>query len=154
MTVNPAKAAGHAEHEGRTYYFCGRSCLERFKADPTKYVGQPQASAPHVVADAVPARVELETHARGVEYTCPMHPEIIRDRPGACPICGMALEPRTVSAEEGPHPELGDMTRRFWAAPGLSLPVFLIAMSEMLPGRPLHFLDMRLLNAVQLVLAT
>jgi len=87
-------------------------------------------------------------------YTCPMHPEIVRDRPGTCPICGMALEPRTVSAEEGPSPELVDMTRRFWIAAVLALPVFLLAMSDLLPGKPLHFLDMRLLNWVQLVLAT
>ncbi|MCI0464159.1 MAG: copper-translocating P-type ATPase [Gemmataceae bacterium] len=89
-----------------------------------------------------------------VEYTCPMHPQIVRDEPGSCPICGMALEPRTVTVEEGPNLELVDMTRRFWVGAALSLPVFLIAMSEMLPGRPLHFLDMRVLNWVQLVLAT
>jgi Cu+-exporting ATPase len=92
--------------------------------------------------------------ATKVEYTCPMHPEIVRDQPGNCPICGMALEPRTVTAEEGPSPELVDMTRRFWIAAALSLPVFLLAMSDLLPGKPLHFLDMRLLNWVQLVLAT
>jgi Cu+-exporting ATPase len=89
-----------------------------------------------------------------VEYTCPMHPEIVRDEPGNCPICGMALEPRTVAVEEGPSPELVDMTRRFWIAAVLALPVFLVAMSDLLPGEPLHFLDMRLLNWAQLVLAT
>jgi Cu+-exporting ATPase len=89
-----------------------------------------------------------------VEYTCPMHPQIVRDAPGNCPICGMALEPRTVTAEEGPNPEEVDMRRRFWVGAVLSLPVFLLAMSDMLPGRPLHFLDMRLLNWVQLLLAT
>jgi Cu+-exporting ATPase len=89
-----------------------------------------------------------------VEYTCRMHPQIVRDEPGNCPICGMALEPRTVTGEEGPSPELVDMTRRFWIAAVLALPVFLVAMSDLLPGRPLHFLEMRLLNWVQLVLAT
>jgi Cu+-exporting ATPase len=89
-----------------------------------------------------------------VEYTCPMHPQIVRDAPGNCPICGMALEPRTVTGGEVPSPELVDMTRRFWIAALLALPVFLVAMSDLLPGRPLHFLDMRLLNWVQLVLAT
>jgi Cu+-exporting ATPase len=89
-----------------------------------------------------------------VEYTCPMHPQIVRDQPDICPICGMALEPRTVTLEEGPNPELVDMTRRFWVAAVLSLPVFLLAMSDLLPGKSLHFLDMRVLNWVQLALAT
>jgi Cu+-exporting ATPase len=83
-----------------------------------------------------------------------MHPQIVRDAPGSCPICGMALEPRTVTLEEGPSPELVDMTRRFWIATVLAFPVFLVAMSDLLPGQPLHFLDMRLLNWVQLALAT
>jgi Cu+-exporting ATPase len=89
-----------------------------------------------------------------VEYICPMHPQIVRDEPGSCPICGMALEPRTVTVEERPNPELLDMTRRFWVGAALALPVFLIAMSDLLPGQPLHFLDMRLLNWVQLIVAT
>jgi Cu+-exporting ATPase len=89
-----------------------------------------------------------------VEYTCPMHPQIVRNQPGSCPICGMALEPRTVTLEERPNPELVDMTRRFWIAAVLALPGFLVAMSDLLPGQPLHFLDMRLLNWVQFVLAT
>ncbi|MBX9582151.1 MAG: copper-translocating P-type ATPase [Gemmataceae bacterium] len=91
---------------------------------------------------------------RTVEYTCPMHPQIVRDGPGTCPICGMVLEPRTVTAEEGPSPEQADMTRRFWVGAVLSLPVFLIAMSDLLPGGPLHGLDMRVLNWVQLALTT
>ena len=88
-----------------------------------------------------------------VEYSCPMHPEVVSDHPGACPKCGMALEPRTVTAEEGPNPELADMSRRFWIGAALSLPVFLIAMSDLLPGRPLHAY-MGVLNWLQLVLAT
>lgn len=73
-----------------------------------------------------------------VEYTCPMHPEIVRAEPGDCPICGMALEPRTVVLEEGPNPELIDMTRRFWISGALTLPLLLIAMAHMLPGHPLE----------------
>ena len=69
-----------------------------------------------------------------VEYTCPMHPEIVRAAPGACPICGMALEPRTIEIEEGPNPELVDMTRRFWTSAALTLPVFGLAMGDMLTG--------------------
>jgi Cu+-exporting ATPase len=89
-----------------------------------------------------------------VEYTCPMHPQIVLDEPGSCPICGMALEPRTVTVEEARNPELADMQRRFWVGLVLTLPVFVLAMADMLPGRPLHFLDMTALNGVQLVLAT
>jgi Cu+-exporting ATPase len=88
-----------------------------------------------------------------VEYTCPMHPQIVRDRPGSCPICGMALEPRTVTVEEGPNPELVQMSRRFWVGLALTVPIFLIAMADMLPGQPLHPY-LAVLNWVQLALAT
>jgi Cu+-exporting ATPase len=89
------------------------------------------------------------------EYVCPMHPEIVRDKPGSCPLCGMALEPRTVTAEEEANPELVDMTRRFWVSVGLTAPVFLLAMSEMLPGQPVQqILSGRAFHWVQLVLAT
>ncbi len=72
------------------------------------------------------------------EYICPMHPEVVRDEPGDCPICGMALEPKTVTAEEPPNPELIDMTRRFVVSTVLAVPLLAIAMSDMLPSRPLH----------------
>jgi Cu+-exporting ATPase len=89
------------------------------------------------------------------EYTCPMHPEIVRDAPGDCPICGMALEPTTVVLEEGPNPELVDMTRRFWVSLVLTLPVFLSAMADLIPGRPLdEIASLRALVWLQLVLAT
>ena len=89
------------------------------------------------------------------EYVCPMHPEIVRPEPGSCPICGMALEPRTVTLEDAPNPELVDMTRRFWISAALSLPLFILAMSDMLPGQPLqHFVSPRLLTWIQFVLAT
>jgi Cu+-exporting ATPase len=142
MTVDPARAVRSAIHEEQTYYFCSTHCFQQFRANPGRYARSEATELP-----AGPA-------ARGMLYTCPMHPEIIRDQPGSCPICGMALEPRTVSGEEGPSAELADMTRRFWIAAALAFPVFLVAMSDLLPGKPLHFLDMRLLNWVQLVLAT
>jgi Cu+-exporting ATPase len=93
--------------------------------------------------------------ATKVEYTCPMHPQIVRDEPGSCPICGMALEPRTVTVDEPPNPDLADMSRRFWIGLVLGLPVFLLAMADMIPGaaRFLHP-HMALVNWVQLVLAT
>ena len=88
------------------------------------------------------------------EYTCPMHPEIVRDAPGFCPICGMALEPRTITGEEE-NAELIDMTRRFTIGLVLTIPLLLLAMSDLIPGQPLqHAVSMRLLKYVQLVFAT
>src|ERR687888_275690 len=84
-----------------------------------------------------------------------MHPEVRQEGPGACPRCGMALEPQTVSLEEDATPELVDMTRRFWVSLLLTVPPLLLAMSEMLPGQPVqHVLSARLLTWVQLVFAT
>ena len=97
-----------------------------------------------------PAPVRART-----QWTCPMHPQIVRDAPGSCPICGMALEPRTVGAEEGPDPELIDMTRRFWIGLVLTLPLLVFAMGDMLPGEPLrHLVPGRVAAWLQLVLAT
>jgi Cu+-exporting ATPase len=139
MKVDPHTAPASSEYQGRRYWFCCPSCKSRFDADPARYVGPKPASV------AAPP---------GAIYTCPMHPEIEQGHPGSCPKCGMALEPKTATAEEGPNPELVDMSRRFWVGLVLSVPVFLIAMADMLPGRPLHHLDMTMLNWVQLVLAT
>ena len=176
MTVSPSAAAGHTGHEGRTYYFCSRHCLQRFQADPSAYVhaGDRDASSSHDgtccsthkpaardhgasgKAGKTPAPALAEPMAGKSEYYCPMHPEIVRDQPGNCPICGMALEPRLASATEA-NPELIDMTRRFWIGLLLTLPIFLIAMSDWLPGRPLHdwiHSHFALLNWIQLGLAT
>jgi Cu+-exporting ATPase len=140
MTVAPERAAGHFEYRGRTYYFCGKGCLERFKADPAKYLGPPAPEPPA---------------APGTTYTCPMHPDIIRDAPGACPICGMALEPRMPSLDEGPNPELVDMSRRFWIAAALALPVVVLAMGDMVFGMGLGGrVDARWVNWLGLILAT
>ena len=93
--------------------------------------------------------------ATRIEYTCPMHPEIIRSEPGACPICGMALEPRTVSASEEENPELSSMTRRFWISVALTIPVLVLGMSDLIPGQPLQrFLSMRAIGWIELLLAT
>ena len=90
-----------------------------------------------------------------IEYTCPMHPEIVRDAPGSCPICGMALEPRTVSLEEEENPELAEMSRRFWVSVVLTLPLFLIGMAEMIPGADLDRLcSMQTWGWIELALAT
>jgi len=91
----------------------------------------------------------------GTEYVCPMHPEIIRTEPGSCPICGMALEPKTVTLAEEVNPELADMGRRFWVGVILSVPIVFLAMSEFIPGQPVQrSLSPQLLNRLQLLLAT
>ena len=119
MQVDPARAAGTTDYNGKTYYFCGRGCLERFRADPDAFLGGKAGSQ--------------QAAAPGATYTCPMHPEIVRDHPDACPICGMALEPRTVTIEEGPNPELVDMSRRLWASAALTSPLLVGAMGGFIP---------------------
>jgi len=128
MTVEPATAAGSHTHAGRTYYFCSRHCVDKFAADPERFLA-PAAGA--VAAPPAPPAPPAAPPGAG-SWTCPMHPEIVRDGPGACPICGMALEPRVASAEEADNPELTDMTRRFWVSLVLTIPLFALAMGGML----------------------
>jgi Cu+-exporting ATPase len=132
MTVVPGQArGGSATHDGQTYHFCNPRCRARFEAEPAAFAGGRRSGS----ATSAPAAPEP---GASVEYTCPMHPEIVRSEPGACPICGMDLEPRTVTADDGPSPELRAMTRRLWVSLALTAPVFLVAMSEMIPGQPVH----------------
>jgi Cu+-exporting ATPase len=134
MKVVPERAAGSQDHAGRTYYFCCRGCLERFKADPERYLQKSQSPSTLVQLGSLQPleRVQLPPPATGddVMYTCPMHPQIRQQGPGACPICGMALEPEMVTETEAPNPELVDMTRRFWIAAVLSIPVLIFGMQE------------------------
>jgi Cu+-exporting ATPase len=172
------------EHGGTTFYFCCQGCAAKFEADPERVLRAPAsrpmshthaaAAAPAGARYVCPMDPEVDEDGPGVcpkcgmalepaepqtvirtEYTCPMHPEVVRPEPGECPVCGMALEPRTVAAEEGPNPELVDMTRRLWASAALALPVLVLAMSEILPGRPVHHaLGGRALTWIELALAT
>jgi Cu+-exporting ATPase len=139
MNVDPGSAKHSAEYGGRTYYFCSQGCTTTFAADPVSYIGEkPKPLTP------VP---------EGTIYTCPMHPEIRQTAPGNCPICGMTLEPEVASSDSGPNPELADMTRRFWIALALSLPVVVLEMGGHLFN--LHILISRMTsNWVQFVLAT
>jgi Cu+-exporting ATPase len=111
-------------HEGHEVLFCSAGCKAKFEADPALYI---KPAAPH---DAVASARPSSSAPTGVKWTCPMHPEIVRDGPGACPICGMALEPMTPSADSGPNPELRDMTLRFWVGLAFALPVFVLEMSQ------------------------
>jgi Cu+-exporting ATPase len=144
MSVNPATAAGSFEYEGETYFFCSTHCLESFRKDPLLFLSHDQRPS-----EAAPKLKQTTA----IEYTCPMHPEIVRDRPGNCPICGMALEPRTITLEAESNPELVDMTRRFWISALLTIPLLAIAMSDLIPGRPLG-LSAKGMGWLELVLAT
>ena len=127
MTVDPAHAAGSYEYGGTKWYFCNLRCLEKFRAEPEKYTGAKPETAPHEPPAAV---------TPGATYTCPMHPEILRNGPGSCPICGMALEPRVVTLEQEENPELADMRRRFRASVILTAPLVLLSMGAMVVGAP------------------
>ena len=196
MTVDPARAKARADHAGKTYFFCCEGCATKFRSDPEKYLNAPAPTPMHQaplvqLGGAIPAKKPQDTgmgkplaglpadvgktpddpankpgtrtsvqyicpmdpeisqdhpgacpkcgmnlepsvpiQTTRTEYTCPMHPEIVRSEPGSCPICGMALEPRTVAIEED-NPELANMTRRFWIALALTIPVVALGMSHM-----------------------
>ncbi len=121
MTVAPETSAGKYDFEGETYYFCSTGCMNKFKQNPASFLHEKKEKI-------------LEAESLGVEYTCPMHPEIVQIGPGSCPKCGMALEPKVMTLDDGPDPEFVDMKRRFWISAVLTLPVFALAMGEMLPN--------------------
>src|ERR1043165_7982267 len=104
MTVDPATAKHSFEYQGTTYYFCGAGCRTKFAAEPDKWLRPTPKEPPH------PAR--RTSHPAPDLYTCPMHPEIVQRGPGSCPICGMALEPKTISISDTANPELADMSHR------------------------------------------
>jgi Cu+-exporting ATPase len=142
MSVKTGPGARAVAHGGTTYYFCGDPCRQRFQDDPERYLGprQPDRAGP---AD------DRRT------YTCPMHPDVRQVGPGSCPICGMALEPVEVSAEERDDPELRDMARRLLVSSVPTLVLFVIAMADMLPGRPVsHALPPGVRSWLELLLAT
>ncbi len=142
MKVDPAKTPHRHSHDGHSYFFCSAGCRGKFIADPAKYLRKEAATE----APAVPP---------GTIYTCPMHPQIRQVGPGSCPICGMALEPVSVTAETAPSKELIDMTRRFWIGTALSVPLILLEMGTHFPGLELHrYISPQVSVWVQFVLAT
>jgi Cu+-exporting ATPase len=131
MDVAPGEAAGSHVHKGQTYYFCSAHCLEKFRADPAKYLDDHSTSSPQHAA---------------AKFTCPMHPEVQSDKPGNCPKCGMDLEPvEPTTGQEEESPELRAMTHRFWVSLVLTLPVFVIAMLHV---HGLHWLELLLATPV------
>ena len=203
MTVDPDRAAAQSAHNGRTFHFCSKGCAAKFAAAPEKYLDAPAALAhgndfvvpsaetsssntalpgqvpglkprtaaeyicpmdPEVSQDhpgacpkcgmALEPAVPIQPESR-VEYTCPMHPQIVRSVPGFCPICGMALELRDAVVDQEEDPELVSMTRRFWTSVALTVPILVLAMSDLIPGQPLqNVLSSRAIGWIELVLAT
>ncbi len=147
MNVDPQNPkGGSTQHQGQTYYFCNPRCREKFRAEPEKYLAlRPGGQG---------TQVQQPAAAAAVEHTCPMHPDVRQQDPGSCPVCGMALEPATLTPALEANPELADMTRRFWVSLAMSLPVLLMAMSDLIPGQPVQHHLGRGLNWFELVLAT
>jgi Cu+-exporting ATPase len=144
MKVLPQKAAASTKRAGRNWYFCSQGCKAKFEANPGKYDGS-------VLRVSEP---KTSTASTASQYTCPMHPEVISSKPGACPKCGMALEP-VAATESTANPELVSMKRRFWISAALTLPLLAIMVSDILPGRPLQdLLEGSLLGWIELALAT
>ncbi len=161
MRVDPAKAAGTSTHEGQTFHFCGKGCKAKFDADPARYLAAPgsEPMSPAAATPLVQAEAFRTSDTRGTPdtrvYTCPMDPEVRQVGPGACPKCGMALEPLEVTLEDTANPELDDMTRRFRVALVLTLPILAFMISDMLPAQPLqHALPAATLTWTQFALAT
>jgi Cu+-exporting ATPase len=153
MDVAVSTAAWRLDHAGTTYVFCCDGCQTLFLKDPGRYVSAEAAGrAPAPAASPADASSRATT---ADTYACPMHPEVVQAGPGTCPLCGMALEPRAVSLDDAPNPELADMSRRLAWTIAPTLAVLLLGMSAMLPGQPLQRIAApRLVDAVELVLAT
>jgi Cu+-exporting ATPase len=141
MTIDPADAVGQFDYKGQTYYFCAESCLEQFRENPEQFLNPDLHAA---------APVDLEA-----EYTCPMHPEVRQKGPGACPICGMALEPVDAAHVEERNVELEDMTRRFYVSLAFTVPILAFMIADMLPGRLLdRLMSHGVRNWIEFALAT
>ena len=141
MKVSQARAAATLEHAGKRYYFCAQSCAEKFRAHPDSYLHATQAKHLSNLVVLTPAHAAPAPRPQPitgpVEYICPMDPEVLEHQPGACPICGMALEPRVVTLGEESNSELDDMRRRFWIAAALTAPLLLLMVDGLLARHPL-----------------
>ena len=176
MTVDPATSTITHDHAGTSYYFCCGGCRAKFQADPDRYlspvpddapppgtwficpmdpeVREPEPGACPQCGMALEAELSAADLLARVEYTCPMHPAVVREAPGSCPTCGMALEARAVTATEPANPELDDMLRRFRVAAVVGLPVFGLAMTQMVLGGQAGPIGRTASNWIQLVCAT
>jgi Cu+-exporting ATPase len=148
MEVDRATAQHMLKHEGVRYYFCCEGCKTSFEADPAKYLN----AKPFVLPGAAP--VATAQPVAGAQYTCPMHPEIVSDKPGDCPLCGMALEPMVASLDDAPNPELTDFTLRFWVSAAFSVPLLVIGMGDMVGFDARGMIGEPLVGWIELALAT
>ena len=148
MTVDPQRTAGKAEHDGKTYYFCSRRCAERFQSAPEQFLRAPGTGGMEKTVAVQPA---VSSPRKEIRYTCPMDPEIVQIGPGTCPVCGMALEPMDIVAEEQPDAEYDSLRKRFWVSAALSLPLLVLSMFGEALG--LHWRTTTK-NAVEFLLAT
>lgn len=144
MTIDPSTAkGGKSTFEGQDYFFCNPKCKTKFDADPKTYLFKSEAPK------------EVSATEKDKTYICPMHPEVRQKGPGSCPICGMALEPEEVSLEEAENPELIDFTKRLKISIPLTIPLLLLAMSDLIPGQPIQHAIPAWINAgIQFILAT
>jgi Cu+-exporting ATPase len=140
MSVDPQTSKHRFDHHGATYHFCSAGCRTKFAASPQSYLDKSKAPLPADVPE-------------GTIYTCPMHPDVRQVGPGACPICGMALEPELVSLDDAPNPELADMSRRFWIGLILALPVIVLDMGGHIAGAH-GWVEPTLSNWIQFAFAT
>jgi Cu+-exporting ATPase len=147
MSIDPATAKHRAAHDGQNYLFCSAKCRRRFVAAPARYLGP--ASVPQSASGAATGKTGAAL------WTCPMHPQIVRDEPGSCPICGMALEPMMPAAGDAANPELADMTYRFSVGVLLSAPLLTMAMADHFAKASLDaFIPSRIGVWIQLLLGT
>ena len=144
MMIDPSTAkGGKSTFEGQDYFFCNAKCKTKFDADPTVYLFKSEAPK------------EVSASEKEGIYICPMHPEVRQKGPGSCPICGMALEPEEISLEEAENPELNDFTKRLKISAPLTIPLLLLAMSDLIPGQPVQHAIPAWINAgIQFILAT
>ena len=179
MTVDPAPDAINCEHQGQTYFFCCNGCCAKFQADPERYLAPSDVDVDVAAAGThftCPMDPEVRTSEPGacpkcgmaleaeldaaelmptIEYTCPMHADVVQAVPGSCPTCGMGLESRAVGPAETSNPELNDMTRRLWLSAAAGVPVFALAMAEMVMGERIgQTISRTTSNWVQLIFAT
>lgn len=151
MEVAIDSARSIFEHHGTTYYFCSESCANKFKEDPSKFIKSVHWDAPAIATEALRSKHGGKRRSLASQYTCPMHPEIMQNKPGDCPICGMALESVEPDGEEDDQ-ELKDLKRRLLVSAVLTVPLLLLAMSEMF-GASLP-VDIRISLVGQLLIAT
>jgi Cu+-exporting ATPase len=141
MVIDPLTSQGSSRVRAKTYYFCSPRCKTNFDAQPNTYLTK------------AAAKVSSDGDRR--IYTCPMHPQVRQIGPGSCPICGMALEPEDVSLDSEDSPELTDFTRRLKISALFTVPLFLLSMSDVIPGQPIqNALPWWLYSGAQLLLAT